>query len=276
MFFNLATGERSVGTATPPPYLPRKGGGIFRRSTIALDLDLPDRLNPVADYTGTFAGGPVIAQVGKGHRRNFHVQVNPVQERAGEFTAVFGNLRRRTAAGFPGITEVTAGASLQNTRANKSEAIVYVVTKHINLKKMANPGYPSNPKTFGQKLRKWRLDNNLTIKALSKIIKADEMSIINWEKRNRTPMYKYVRKIKELTGVEITGGFRDRRESKPELDSLGEKLRQKRLELGLSQEELAHSLSVDISTVTDWEKARHQPTKKSLEKLTKFLTPLVL
>ena len=150
-----------------------------------------------------------------------------------------------------------------------------MVTRHINLKKLANPNYPSNPKTFGQKLWKWRLDNNLTIKALSKIIKADEMSIINWEKRNRTPMYKNVRKIKEITGIEITNGFRDRRKSKPESDSLGEKLRKRRLELGLNQEELAHSLGVDTSTVTDWEKERHQPTKKSLEKLTKFLTSLV-
>ena len=149
-----------------------------------------------------------------------------------------------------------------------------MVTKHINLKKWANPDYPSNPKTFGQKLRKWRLDNNLTIKALSKIIKADEMSIINWEKRNRIPLYKYVRKIKELTGIEITEGFRDRRESKPDSDSLRERLRKRRLELGFSQEELAHSLSVDTSTVTDWEKGRHQPTNKSIKKLARFLTLL--
>lgn len=112
-------------------------------------------------------------------------------------------------------------------------------------------------------------------KALSKIIKADEMSIINWEKRNRIPMYKYVRKIKEATGIEITGGFRNLRKTKPEPTSLGERLRKRRLELELSQEELAHSLSVDTNTVTDWEKARHQPTKKSLEKLTKLFTSFV-
>lgn len=150
-----------------------------------------------------------------------------------------------------------------------------MVTRHINLKKLANHDYPSNPKTFGQKLRKWRLDNNLTIKALSKIIKADEMSIINWEKRNRTPIYKYVRKIKEVTEIEITKGFRERRKTKPEPGSPGEQMRKRRLDLGLSQEELAHFLDVDESTVTDWEGGRHQPTKKSLEKLAKIFNSLV-
>jgi len=88
-------------------------------------------------------------------------------------------------------------------------------------------------------------------------------------------MYKYVRKIKEITGIEIKNGFRDGRESKSDASSLGEKLRNKRLELGLSQEELAHSLGVDTSTVTDWEKNRHKPTKKSMKKLVKLLTSFV-
>lgn len=131
-----------------------------------------------------------------------------------------------------------------------------MVEKHINLKKWANPDYPSNPKTFGQKLRKWRLDNNINIKAFSKIIKADEMSIIGWEKDRTMPVFKNVRKIKETTGIEITEGFRDQRKSKPELSSPGEQMRKRRLELGLSQEEMARKLKVSVDYVADLETGR--------------------
>ena len=194
----------------------------------------------------------------------------PVQERTGKFTAVFGNLAGRTAAGFPGIAEVTAGSSQRDTWANKNWCIVYVVTRHINLKKLANPDYPINPKTFGQKLRKWRLDNNLTIKALSKIIKADEMSIINWEKRNRTPLYKYVRKIKEVTGISPDSGFRDQRKTKPKPDSLGEHMRKKRQELGLSQEEMAEKLGVSVDYIANLETGK-RPGKHKIQTIRSFL-----
>ena len=50
-----------------------------------------------------------------------------------------------------------------------------------------NPNYPSNPKTFGEHLRKARLDLKLQIKEVAKLIDVDEMTIINWKIRNVKP-----------------------------------------------------------------------------------------
>ena len=182
------------------------------------------------------------------------------QNETGKIGVLFGNMSDGIPAGLVWISQIILQTSQRDTRANKNWCIVYVVTRHINLKKLANPDYPLRPKTFGQKLRKWRIDNNLTIKALSKMIKADEMSIINWEKRNRTPMYKYVRRIKEVTGIEITDGFRDQRKSKPEPGSPGEQMRKKRQEIGFSQEEMAEKLGVSVDYIADLENGRRKNT----------------
>ncbi|MFH0795870.1 MAG: helix-turn-helix domain-containing protein [Candidatus Omnitrophota bacterium] len=140
--------------------------------------------------------------------------------------------------------------------------LVYVISRHVNLKKLANPRYPANPKTFGQKLRKWRMDNNLTIKTIAKTIGADEMSIINWEIRNVTPVYKFARKIKELTGISPDSGFRDQRKSKPAPGSPGEQMRKKRQELGLSQVEMAEKLGVSVDYIADLETGRYRGKHK--------------
>ena len=82
------------------------------------------------------------------------------------------------------------------------------------------------------------------------------MSIINWEKRNRIPMYKYVRKIKEITGLFPDSGFRDQRKKRPKPGSPGEQLRKKRQEFGLSQEEMAEKLGVSVDCIVDLETGR--------------------
>jgi ribosome-binding protein aMBF1 (putative translation factor) len=42
-------------------------------------------------------------------------------------------------------------------------------------------GYPGSPKTFGEHIRKHRMDLGLQIKQLAAKIGVDEMTIINWE-----------------------------------------------------------------------------------------------
>ena len=54
---------------------------------------------------------------------------------------------------------------------------------------MFNPTYPEDPKTFGQALRKARIDAGLQIKELAKEIGVDEMTVINWEIRGMKPRY---------------------------------------------------------------------------------------
>ena len=42
-------------------------------------------------------------------------------------------------------------------------------------------GYPENPQTFGEYLRKYRMDKGLLIKDLAKIIGVTENTVLNWE-----------------------------------------------------------------------------------------------
>jgi len=57
-----------------------------------------------------------------------------------------------------------------------------------------NEDYPVNSKTFGQKLRKARMDAGMQIKDLAAIIGVTEDTVINWEIRNMKPLKKKINK----------------------------------------------------------------------------------
>ena len=50
-------------------------------------------------------------------------------------------------------------------------------------------------------------------------------------------------------------------------NTLGGKIKEKRLELRLTQRELAEKLEVSVDAIADWEADRHKPYKKNLEKI---------
>jgi len=89
------------------------------------------------------------------------------------------------------------------------------------------------------------------------------------------PVYKYVRKINELTGISVTDGFRDQRKSNPEHGSPGEQLRKKRQALGLSQEEMAEKLGVSVDYIADLENGRNKREGKN-QRLRDFLNPAAM
>lgn len=55
------------------------------------------------------------------------------------------------------------------------------------------------------------------------------------------------------------------------LNTIGDHIKRRRLELGLYQGQVARVLGVDESTVTNWEKNRTSPTLRYLPKLVQFL-----
>lgn len=55
------------------------------------------------------------------------------------------------------------------------------------------------------------------------------------------------------------------------LKTIGDHLRKRRLDLGLSQSELAKILAVDLSTVNHWEKNINVPTADHLAQINEFL-----
>ncbi len=57
----------------------------------------------------------------------------------------------------------------------------------------------------------------------------------------------------------------------PEIQTLGDELRAKRLDLGLDQKEMARLLGVTTDSITYWETNRVSPSKVSENKIRKFL-----
>ena len=78
----------------------------------------------------------------------------------------------------------------------KQFCLVYKISKSIDFRRLHKPSYSAHPKTFGEKLRKWRIDRGLFIKDLAKMIDVTPDTIINWEKRNVKPNRKNLEKIK--------------------------------------------------------------------------------
>ncbi len=60
-------------------------------------------------------------------------------------------------------------------------------------------------------------------------------------------------------------------------ETLGDHIKRRRLELGLYQAQVAKILTVDESTITNWEKRRTSPTLRLLPKIIEFLgyNPLI-
>jgi len=54
-------------------------------------------------------------------------------------------------------------------------------------KSVSHKDYPENPRTFGEHLRKARIDAGLLIKDLAKELGVTEDSVINWEVRGMMP-----------------------------------------------------------------------------------------
>jgi len=95
--------------------------------------------------------------------------------------------------------------SVQNTEFGLDNRL-YVFTLEINRLEF-DPTYPKDPQTFGQLLRKTRMDRELMIKDLAALIGTTEDTIINWELRDVKPTLKRHRKgLVEFLGPEIYDG----------------------------------------------------------------------
>jgi ribosome-binding protein aMBF1 (putative translation factor) len=56
-----------------------------------------------------------------------------------------------------------------------------------------NKDYPTNPRNFGERLRKARMDAGMQIKDLASVIGVTPDTVINWELRGMKPMKRKVR-----------------------------------------------------------------------------------
>lgn len=116
-------------------------------------------------------------------------------------------------------------------------------------------GYPANPKSIGEAIRKRRLDLKLRQVDVAQIIGCDEMSIVNWEKGHTTPA------VDRMAGVIQFLGYNPLQSG----DTVGERFVAHRKSHGLTQKEFARKLGVDPCTLSRWERNQRLPKGNFLE-----------
>ena len=123
-------------------------------------------------------------------------------------------------------------------------------------------GYPAQPETLGERLRKRRMDLGLSQRKLASRLGVSKTSIEHWERNEVKPARWMVPRLREFLGLQPSG---------PPPTSFAERLTAYRRGLGLSQEALARSLGVHKTTVVRWEVGRRHPSKARLQKIETLL-----
>ena len=118
-------------------------------------------------------------------------------------------------------------------------------------------GYPTDPKTIGEMIRKRRLDLGLRQIDAAKMIGCDEMSIVNWEKSHRTP------RVNHMAGVVEFLGFNPFQSG----DTMAQRLVNHRMASGITQKEFARQIGVDPSTLARWERGEREPACRFINRV---------
>lgn len=123
-------------------------------------------------------------------------------------------------------------------------------------------GYPKNPVTIGEHIRKRRMDLCLLQREVAEKIGASKCSVYYWE-HGVEPELRFMPKIIEFLGYvpfACPG------------DTLGRLSYYKRIN-GLSYEGLGLQVCIHYEQLHAWLTERKRPLRKSLERLEKFLGP---
>jgi transcriptional regulator with XRE-family HTH domain len=132
----------------------------------------------------------------------------------------------------------------------------------LKAEKPLNSQYPISLNTIGDHIKRRRVDLNLSQKATADLLRVTECTVTNWEKNHSQPrLYLLPKVIRFLKYVPF---------GLPK-ENIGEKIIAYRNEHGLSQRKLAKLLSVDQTTIRDWERNKHKPSKKLLKRISEIL-----
>lgn len=130
----------------------------------------------------------------------------------------------------------------------------------IPLEKLPLPGYPTNPVTIGDHIRKRRMDLGLLQREVAEIIGVTESSVWNWE-HGVEPELQYNPRIIKFLGY-IPFDCPD--------DTVGRLAWYKRA-MGMNLDHLGEAMGRDPEQLSDWLSGRHNPFRKNREKIELFL-----
>ena len=89
---------------------------------------------------------------------------------------------------------------------NEDPVLVYTFEIEIDLVKL-DPKYPKDPNTFGEHIRKARMDRRMMVKELAERIGVVPETVINWEKHNLKPTRRHWERLRAVLGLdgEVSG-----------------------------------------------------------------------
>jgi len=192
----------------------------------------------------------------------FGPQLKPKKASWFEFTARHTHYSKRERSSiFVGIDTNTFGVcTLLIGQILRVALHFYDVT--LTAKMPQNKAYPKTLKTLGDHLRKRRLDLKLFQKDVARAIGVDTLTVCNWENNLTTPRLYLLPKICHFLGSNPL-------QVNP--TTLGEKIKQYRIQKGLSLRKLAKELDIDPGTLARWEKYMREPKGKLRVRLDPFL-----
>jgi DNA-binding transcriptional regulator YiaG len=119
-------------------------------------------------------------------------------------------------------------------------------------------GYPADPQTIGEHLKRRRMDLGLFQAQVARQLKVSEDCLCYWENgRNEPRLYQYP----------VIFAFLGYYPFDHETITLGGKIKRYKYEHGLSNEKLAKLLAVDEGTVANWERNKRLPLARSLDRV---------
>jgi DNA-binding transcriptional regulator YiaG len=123
----------------------------------------------------------------------------------------------------------------------------------LHWKKPKNDGYPTNPQTLGEQIRKRRMDLSLLQKDVAELLYISTDCVTNWENNHAEPQIQYFPAIIQFLGFYPF---------KKDLSTLGGQIQYYRFTHGLNHKKLGKLLDVNATTIASWESNIHTPKTK--------------
>ena len=132
---------------------------------------------------------------------------------------------------------------------------------HVSLKAARPSKIPQNPHTWGDHIKKRRLELRLFQKDVAQTLGVDETTVNNWEKNHSKPILHLFPKVIKFLGYDPMPINQK---------TLGEEMVQYRKSLGMTQMALAKLIGIDPTTLSRIERSKAKCFPTTARKLHKY------
>ena len=153
------------------------------------------------------------------------------------------------------------GCTLRYTRSNRNKKFVFVWRlEHPVVRRQHLKGV-TGKEAIGEKMRQKRLELGLGVAEVARYLGTSINTVYKWESGDRFPRYHYLERILEFLNEERRD-FLFPVGASSSRAIIGDRIKQKMGELGLSRKALAELMGVSYVTVYHWETGRAGPRSR--------------